>query len=676
MSFDRRNTSPDLIGQFIPNQAGQPRYRVEHPIGSGGQAWVFKAIEVHYDRPMAIKILKPDEANGYSEGYALRFEQEAKMTAKLTGDHTVTLFEHGPVEIDGFEYLVMVSQYVDGITLHHHIARHGAFTPRECSTILRQITESLAEAHAEGFIHRDLKSVNVMLADGPRINVRVLDFGIGKAIEAGGKWDSQLTAKGDNFLSPMFAAPEQILKNPLGPPTDLYALGVIAYHCLVGHHPYQHLIGVENAQMAVLGHVVSADPIRLPGEFEDAPLAGIVHKLLEKDVSRRYKNCQELQKDLDYLETSEQRRARRNSAQVAVESRRAPAGVEPTARLGEPTAHLPEPTERLEHLTPTVMETPHATVNQAHHAGVVAQREFDDTRAIRSGAFDPLQDKKTDAFVAPTPEAIRDAELKAARAREDRVAGASVGPQPVRSVAQRELEPSSPDPEKMVGESPVAPEATERVGTGGGVGTTSPARAVALVLTTLCLVGGGVAFFSGILAGEPVSPSTSESGAPAAVVVEEVADAPVESSDQSDAPDVVGTGDVDLKKAAASEATTRSEQPPKRPVVEPVKSEAVASGRRAESNSSTKATRKQDSRASKDEPKSPDSGVRVVDSSGTGEEPTEGKKTNTAEPTRETTPAPEPERAATPSTAQTGDGPEEKPAAPKTKIDLGFGGIN
>ena len=306
-----RMKNPKFHGKVISE-----RYQLEHKIGQGGQAWVYQAHDVRLDRPVAVKILKKySRFFDYLPERERRFEQEAHMTARLTSEHTVTLFDYGNMHFEGERYLFMVTELVEGSTLRFHVNHHGALSTLETVSVLAQIARSLHEAHTvcgEGFIHRNLTTANVMVEEREgELQAKVLDFGIGKALQEGSRFDHVVTEEGEHLMSPWFAAPEQLDKSRggLGPWTDLYALGLIAYYCLVGEHAYIRRLGVDpdssDAVYLAIGELLNDSLVRLPAEFDGHPLGPIVHKLLEKDISRRYQSSRELLRDLESLTSPE-----------------------------------------------------------------------------------------------------------------------------------------------------------------------------------------------------------------------------------------------------------------------------------------------------------------------------------------------------------------------------------
>lgn len=356
-----RSKAPNLNGQSFG------KWTITSRIGVGGFAWVYKGREPVLERDVAIKILQPLPEGGYLEETRERFLLEARMTAQLRDQHTLSVYSVGEEDIDGETYLYFVSEYIDGPTLTDYLEQHGPLNPLDLVIVLKQIAKSLHEAHTHEespFIHRDLKSANIMISTSDSLRssglfVKVVDYGIGKALRAGTSFDKNLTTQGEFNLSVFYSAPEQI-KSPdrLGAWTDLYALGIVAYECLTGEHPYE-----GKSQSFALAKVLADESLTLPPEYQDGPLAPIITKLLQKKIEDRYQDCDELIADLNRLETKEDRLARKSPELSQLE--------EP---LGADTQGAPWISELL------------------------ARQEFDETQTIRPNLFDPIEDKKTQTF--------------------------------------------------------------------------------------------------------------------------------------------------------------------------------------------------------------------------------------------------------------------------------------
>lgn len=213
-------------------------YELVELIGRGGSGEVWKSRHLLLARPAAVKVILPETLQGPREERdtaVQRFIHEARVTADLSSPHTVALYDFG-VSADHSLYYVM--ELLAGSNLQHFVYRHGAVEPRRAVHWLQQACHSLGEAHARGLIHRDVKPSNLFLCcRGRDLDVlKVLDFGLSKP--AATDATSGLTVAGVRMGTPGYMAPEQVYGMPVGPATDLYALGCVAYWLLAGVTPF------------------------------------------------------------------------------------------------------------------------------------------------------------------------------------------------------------------------------------------------------------------------------------------------------------------------------------------------------------------------------------------------------------------------------------------------------
>lgn len=287
-----------------PGEVFEERYRIESVLGVGGFAHVYRATQMDLDRDVALKILRPAKNAGGGPGqekvldtWTQRFRREAKLISRLRDPHTITMFDFGSTDA---EMSYMVFEYVAGRSLDHVIRDEGSFEPKRVVEILRQCLLSVQEAHSLGVLHRDLKPANILIFEhvGRGNRVKVLDFGIAKPMmdEASGHMTgADLTMDGTILGTPRYMAPEQLKGEPMGPGSDIYSLGLVAFEMLAGEKAIS-----GNSTMTVISKQLSPEPIvlpadmRLPGRFR-----AIVHKMLTKDASRRYQTAKEVLDDLE-----------------------------------------------------------------------------------------------------------------------------------------------------------------------------------------------------------------------------------------------------------------------------------------------------------------------------------------------------------------------------------------
>jgi TolB-like protein len=216
---------PDQLARL--QEALADRYTLQRELGRGGMATVYLATDLKHERPVALKVLKPELAALLG---ADRFLREVKTTAQLTHPHILPLHDSG--NADGFLYYVM--PYVEGESLRDRLTREKQLPLDDALQISREVADALSYAHSHGVIHRDIKPENILLESGHAV---VADFGIARAIDqAGGE---KLTGTGIALGTPAYMSPEQAAgSKDLDGRSDLYALGCVLYEMLAGQPPF------------------------------------------------------------------------------------------------------------------------------------------------------------------------------------------------------------------------------------------------------------------------------------------------------------------------------------------------------------------------------------------------------------------------------------------------------
>ena len=226
-----RRYAPPVIGEKLSG-----RFRIERLLGRGGMSSVWEAYDEELGRPVAVKLLHARRLE--SADAVDRFEREARTLALLAHPGIVTVIDRG--ENDGRPFIVC--ELVDGRDLHERIALAGPPpASREALAIAVQVAAALAYAHARGVIHRDVKPHNVLLTEDG--HAKLTDFGIARVLDA-----PALTDPGRVLGTGDYVAPEQAQGRPLDGRADIYALGVMLYHCLTGVPPYRGASFVELAE--------------------------------------------------------------------------------------------------------------------------------------------------------------------------------------------------------------------------------------------------------------------------------------------------------------------------------------------------------------------------------------------------------------------------------------------
>ena len=290
-------TEPQAID--VPVREGDVlagKYRVERVIGVGGMGVVVAALHTELDQRVALKFLLPSAAQ--NPAVVARFSREARAAAKITSEHVARVSDVGTMD-NGIPYIVM--EYLEGHDLAQALTIGERLPPGPSVDYVLQACEALAEAHAAGFVHRDLKPGNLFLArraDGSAI-IKVLDFGISKAVISDGDPASMkpgsLTKTTDVFGSPMYMSPEQLKSSrDVDPRADIWALGVILYELISGKSPFDRDTVAET-----FGAILYEKPASLTRiEGVSPALDAAVLRCLEKDASLRHQNVAELARAL------------------------------------------------------------------------------------------------------------------------------------------------------------------------------------------------------------------------------------------------------------------------------------------------------------------------------------------------------------------------------------------
>lgn len=231
------------------------RYRLGHLLGRGGVAEVYRARDLVLDREVAVKMLHET----VDESDRSRFEGEAKMLARLSHVGLVTVLDAGVSETRPF----LVMELVEGQTLAAAL-REGPLPPDEVADIGAKLASTLAYAHEQEVVHRDVKPANVLL--GPGRDPKLADFGIARLVG-----DTALHTKtGTTIGTPAYLSPEQVRGATVGPPSDVYSLGLVLLEALTGERAFTGT-PIESAVARL--HRAPGIPEDLPAGWRDLLLA-------------------------------------------------------------------------------------------------------------------------------------------------------------------------------------------------------------------------------------------------------------------------------------------------------------------------------------------------------------------------------------------------------------------
>src|SRR5256712_1305765 len=266
----------DLSERVRASLAG--RYTIERELGRGGMATVYLARDVKHDRPVALKVLRPELAASVG---AERFLREIQVTAHLTHPNILPLLDSGRAD----DFLYYVTPYVEGESLRNRLDREGQLPVAEAVRLAASVADALDYAHRHDIVHRDIKPENILLEEGQPV---VADFGIARALQAaeGGN----LTEPGVTWGTAAYMSPEQATGDQLDGRTDIYSLGCVLYEMLAGEPPYTG----PSAQAVIAKRFSEPIPhVRTMREGVPEAIERVVTRALAKARADRYSSAAE-----------------------------------------------------------------------------------------------------------------------------------------------------------------------------------------------------------------------------------------------------------------------------------------------------------------------------------------------------------------------------------------------
>jgi serine/threonine protein kinase/tetratricopeptide (TPR) repeat protein len=259
------------------------RYEILQLLGEGGMGAVYKARDRELDRPVALKLIRPELASNSS--ILARFKQELLLSRQVTHKNVIRIYDLG--DADGVKFITM--EFVEGQDLRHLIHEKKKFSPEESIEVMHQVAQALEAAHNVGVIHRDLKPQNIMRETTGRI--LVMDFGLARTMEGDG-----MTQTGALVGTLEYMSPEQALGKELDQRSDIFTAGLILYELLTGKMPF-------TADSALASLIKRTQERAIPVSDHDhtipGALTGIVSKCLERDPNLRYQSATELLRDME-----------------------------------------------------------------------------------------------------------------------------------------------------------------------------------------------------------------------------------------------------------------------------------------------------------------------------------------------------------------------------------------
>jgi len=262
------------------------RYEILQLLGEGGMGAVYKAKDRELDSFVALKLIRPELAS--SPAILARFKQELLLAHQVTHRNVIRIYDLA--EADGVKFITM--EFIEGVDLRHLLLDRGKLPPAEAAEIIRQVCLALEAAHSVGVIHRDLKPQNIMQDKQGRI--LVMDFGLARTIGSEG-----MTQTGALVGTMEYMSPEQAMGSDLDQRSDIFALGLIFFELLTGKTPYKADTAIASLLKRSQERAIPAVSLEpsVPQGLND-----IVAKCLERDLTQRYHDVQEILNDLDVWE--------------------------------------------------------------------------------------------------------------------------------------------------------------------------------------------------------------------------------------------------------------------------------------------------------------------------------------------------------------------------------------
>ncbi len=260
---------------------------MERLLGEGGMGLVYEAVHLELEKRVAVKIIRNELAP--DDDLVARMLHEARTAAKLQSEHVACVLDVGRMDT-GTPFIVM--ECLDGEDLSSYLNREGPIPPDVAVVYMLQACEAVAEAHAAGIVHCDIKPENLFLARRAYAHpiVKVLDFGIARNLSAHSK--TQPNAARDLVGSPSYMAPEAMrMDDCLGPAADIWSLGAVLYELLTGHKPFD-----ADTISRILAKVLGSAPVRPREHVPDLSegLEAVVLRCLRKQPEERFASVAEL----------------------------------------------------------------------------------------------------------------------------------------------------------------------------------------------------------------------------------------------------------------------------------------------------------------------------------------------------------------------------------------------
>lgn len=274
-----------LMDDFIGKQIDD--YLIQERIGTGGMATVYRANQRSVNRDVALKIIRLDDETAQNEDFRTRFAYEARIIASLEHIHILPVYDYGV--LGNVAYLAM--RWLRGGTLSQ-VLNHGPLATEHAASMFEQIARGLGYAHSKGVIHRDLKPSNILLDE--QGNAYLSDFGLAKMIEG----SVNITSEGNLVGTPLYMSPEMLRGEIIDQRADIYSLGMVLYHMLVGRPGFDP----TTSSITTLIYTILEKGPTAPSHYNPAITAeveGVIMRALSRDPAQRFERAEKMSSALN-----------------------------------------------------------------------------------------------------------------------------------------------------------------------------------------------------------------------------------------------------------------------------------------------------------------------------------------------------------------------------------------
>jgi hypothetical protein len=304
-----------MLGRLISG-----RYRLIAPLGEGGMATIWRAVDEQLDREVAVKLLRPQFSS--DPGFAARFKLEARSAGGLSHPNIVGVYDYGTDGADGDQYIVM--ELIEGNDLSTILRERGSLATMDAVRVAIGVASALEVAHRKGIVHRDVKPGNILITDGG--DVKVTDFGIARAVS-----EASMTVTGTTLGSVHYFSPEQARGDEVTGASDVYALAIVLFEMLTGRRPFE---GDSAAAVALKRLNEDAPTPSAIGHPVPHGLEAILMRALSREAGERFPDAGAFAEALRVWR-------RDPDAASPLAAGAAGAAVATTPPAGEPTVYVP-----------------------------------------------------------------------------------------------------------------------------------------------------------------------------------------------------------------------------------------------------------------------------------------------------------------------------------------------